>query len=235
MQPTDKLQKLKELALIYAKSKQMILRAEELDPESRSNVMVIKELRDSNDHLMRLFHEWFVNENGEKDEHYMLAQIDKARGHVFRAGYDAIDGIVVGYKVKAQEATKKISNGAISDVFPEYYTRAAEADILSDKIANHRENKDVADDSLENLEAYANDAAEVAKFSRETLARIPLMKAWDKKERKKVIFKDIVLVVILAFVGGVGYAYGEHLINGNLEGKSSPTPITNSVPTSVSK
>ncbi|MGA9451420.1 MAG: hypothetical protein WBW41_08770 [Verrucomicrobiia bacterium] len=108
MQPTPKVQeRLKELTLIYAQAKQIILRAEELDPSFRSNVMVIKELRDSNDHIMRLFYEWFIT--GAKDEEYMLAQIDKARGHIFRAGYDAIDGVVVGYKVRAVEAMRKMS------------------------------------------------------------------------------------------------------------------------------
>ncbi len=80
MQPTENVRsRLKELSEIYVKAKLMILLAEELDPSFRSNVMVIKELRDSNDHLMRLFEEWFVNPAEGKDEKYMLAQIDKAR------------------------------------------------------------------------------------------------------------------------------------------------------------
>jgi len=213
MQPTENVQeRLKELTLIYAQAKEIILRAEELDPSFRSNVMVIKELRDSNDHLMRLFSEWILN--GAKNEKYMLAQIDKARGHVFRAGYDAIDGLVVGYKVRVADAMNKISNGAISDVFPEYYTSAAEADILSDKIASHRNDKDVADDTLTNLESYAQDAAKVAEFCKKTISRVPLMTAWDKKERRNVFLKDIFIVIlagaVVAIVEAYALVYFEH-------------------------
>src|SRR6185503_19343100 len=105
--------RLKEVVSIYSKAKQMILLAEELDPSFRSNIMVIKELRDSHDHFMRLFDELLSSH--PPDETYLLAQLDKSRGHIFRAGYDAIDGIVVSYKIKVANAMKGVSTGAIAD------------------------------------------------------------------------------------------------------------------------
>ena len=201
MQPTDNLQKrLKDLTLIYAKAKQMILLAEELDPSFRSNIMVIKELRDSNDHLMRLFSEWIVNEDSPKNEEYMFAQIDKARGHVFRAGYDAIDGVVVSYKIKVAKALDKVSNGAIADVYPEYYTHAVVVDGLCEKVANHRNNKDVGEDSLQNLVDYAEEAKKVAEFCKIALAKVPLMLDWEKKNRKKLFLENVLMVFIVGIV-----------------------------------
>lgn len=200
MQPTPDVHKrIKDLAEIYSKAKQMILLAEELDPSFRSNIMVFKELRDSNDHLMRLFEEWFVN-GSSQDERYMLAQIDKARGHVFRAGYDAIDGIVVSHKIKVSRAMDKISNEAIDAVFPEYYEHASDVDLLNSKIANHRNDKDVADDSLQNLESYATDAAKVAEFCKNCLAKVPHMIRWDKKKRWGNFLEKVVLALVIGIV-----------------------------------
>jgi hypothetical protein len=216
MQPTAAVQKhLSDLARIYAKAKKIILLAEELDPTLRSNIMVFKELRDSNDHLMRLLNEWFVS--GGENERYMIAQIDKARGHVFRAGYDAIDGIIVSYKIRVATALEKISNDAISNVYPDYYIHATEIDLLNGKIANHRNNKDVADDSLEDLENYSKEAEQCANFCKTALSRVPMMIEWDKKHRKRTIIENIVLALIigsiLAVIGGVACGYSEHLFN----------------------
>jgi hypothetical protein len=147
----------------------------------------------------------------------MLAQIDKARGHVFRAGYDAIDGVVVSYKIKVSAALCKISTGAISEVYPEYYTHAVVADGLCEKVAHHRNNKDVGDDSLQNLEDYAVEAKKVAEFSKNALSKVPLMLSWDKKNRGKSFFENVVLALIIgsviAIVGAFALAYAERIVN----------------------
>jgi hypothetical protein len=45
---------LRRLAVLYRDAKALILYSEEIDPESRSNLQTIKELRDAFDHLMRV-------------------------------------------------------------------------------------------------------------------------------------------------------------------------------------
>jgi hypothetical protein len=231
MQPTPNVQsRLKELAEIYVKAKLMVLLAEELDPSFRSNVMVIKELRDSNDHLMRLFEEWFINPAPEKNEKYMLAQIDKARGHIFRAGYDAIDGIVVSYKIKAAKAMEKISNEAITAIYPDYYSHAVEVDILSEKVAFHRNEKDVADDSLKNLEDYAEDAKRVATFCKTALSHVPRMIHWDKKQRRADIWEKVILAILLLVIGSFSLAYAEKWVNGPEKQSSAPATQNNKFP-----
>lgn len=45
---------LRGVADLYVQAKALILYSEEVDPESRSNLQVIKELRDAFDHLMRV-------------------------------------------------------------------------------------------------------------------------------------------------------------------------------------
>lgn len=47
-------EQLRRLAVLYRDAKALILYSEEIDPESRSNLQTIKELRDAFDHLMRV-------------------------------------------------------------------------------------------------------------------------------------------------------------------------------------
>jgi hypothetical protein len=225
--------RLKEINDIYAKAKQMILLAEELDPSFRSNVMVIKELRDSHDHFMRLFNEWFCSGNSTPDEKYMLAQLDKARGHIFRAGYDAIDGIVVSYKIKVAKAMEKISNGAISEVCPDFYEKAPEVDRLSAKIAGHRNDKDVADDSLQNLAAYAEESKHVAEFCSVVISKVPFMMQWDKKQRRGLLFEKVGLALIVAIVGGITIAFVTNLMKPKPPIQGAPVTATPPVPFSA--
>jgi hypothetical protein len=191
---------LAELTAKYASVKNLVLRAEELDPSFRSNIMVIKEMRDCNDHMMRAFCEILAHPKMPNSDDYILMQIDKAKGHVLRAGYDAIDGIIVGSKLKIVEAMRNISNEAIAAVFPEYYTNAPEIEALDNLIASHRSKKDVGDATLDNLDGYAQTAERVSVFFKTTMARVPLMIEWDRKDRKKAFFEKVVLVIIIGII-----------------------------------
>lgn len=202
---------LKELAAKYASVKGLILRAEEIDPSFRSNIMVIKEMRDCNDHIMRAFAELFSDAPipGSGSEEYVKMQIDKAKGHILRAGYDAIDGIIVGSKIKIFEAMQKISNEAIAAIFPEYYTNAPEIEALNIAIAAHRGKKDVGDSTLDNLDGYLKSAEKVAEFCRIALSKVPLMVEWDRKDRRKAFGEKVVLVII----AGIAIAFVSTLLN----------------------
>lgn len=52
MQPAAESQ-LCELVSLYTKTKRLVLLAEQLDTESKSNIAIFKEQRDALDHLMR--------------------------------------------------------------------------------------------------------------------------------------------------------------------------------------
>ncbi len=131
---------------------------------------------------------------------------------------------------------EKISNEAIADVYPDYYSHALEVDALSEKVAGHRNEKDVADDSLKNLENYAEDAKRVAEFCKKAISNVPRMIQWDKKHRRNVVFEQVgialLIGVVLAVVGGFAYAYAEHLFDKTTDSKPVPT---NSVPTQITK
>lgn len=88
---------LKTLADLYVQAKALILYSEEVDPDSRSNLQVIKELRDAFDHLMRVIVARVGTQapDGASDPDYASRNIHKSIGHIYRAAFDALDGTVL--------------------------------------------------------------------------------------------------------------------------------------------
>lgn len=95
----NELEQLKALAELYIQAKGLILYSEEVDPDSRSNLQVIKELRDSHDHVMRVVALRLSQVQPENPtispEDYCRKNLEKAVGHVYRAAFDALDGTIV--------------------------------------------------------------------------------------------------------------------------------------------
>ena len=206
----------------YAQAKDLVLKAEEADPSLRSNIAIVKEFRDCNDHVMRALGETFVP--SRKIDNYVLLQIDKAKGHVLRAGCDAIDGLAISSKIKTYEAMKGISNGAIAAVYPQYYTDAYEFASIGDRIAGHRGKKDVGHPTLENLTEYANEAKKVSDIAKGVLTRVPHMVEWDRKNRRQMIFERIFLVILVGLAIGIGNAITQKILNPSKTAPSVQTP-----------
>jgi hypothetical protein len=58
----EEIAQLEGLASLYMQAKSLILYSEEVDPDYRSNLQTIKELRDAFDHLMRFIVERFSDD-----------------------------------------------------------------------------------------------------------------------------------------------------------------------------
>ncbi len=68
----------------------MIIFCEENQEEFKTNLQIVKELRDAFDHLMRVF-AVKLGMKGERGDGSIQTSLDKVLGHVFRAGYDTLD------------------------------------------------------------------------------------------------------------------------------------------------
>lgn len=79
-------EKIKEILEIYHFLKEIILYSEKLDIEAYLNV--INELRNAYDHIIRVLEYKLDNYN---DEEYIIGNLNKSLGHVFRATYDCLD------------------------------------------------------------------------------------------------------------------------------------------------
>ncbi len=191
------------LVALYPRVKEVVLIAEELDPAQRSNVSTSKEMRDAFDHLMRFHAEERAAFKRSDSGQYRKTQIEKAIGHVFRVGYDAIDGLVVAARIRLSNGLDGISNDAISEIFPEYYEKQSNFEETCEKIANRRKEKDVGAHTAANLEGYLAEAKELADYCKRALAKVPTMKKWDRVNGRKEIKQRVFMGAIVAIIGGV--------------------------------
>lgn len=169
------------LVRLYERTKEFILRAEQLDPDSSSNISVFKEQRDALDHVMRSLSQLVVPQ-AEKGDEYVKTHFDKATGHLYRAAYDALDGIGVSCKLRINEAMKGVSNQAISEAFPEWWNQVAKIDKLDQRIAEHRAAKDIGQFTNGNLEAYSKTVDEVYQLTLDVESRARSLHDWQRRE-----------------------------------------------------
>jgi hypothetical protein len=180
------LDSLRELGVLYSKTKKFILRAEQVDPQSRSNIAIFKEQRDALDHVMRALWDYF-DQGKEQDETYLLEQIGKARGHLFRAAYHALDGAGISFKLRIAEAMQGISNEAISAVHPDYYKHVVEINKIDSQIVEHRKAKDIGRTTMQNMDDYSAVVDRLAELSDIVTEKTPVFHQWQRRNKKNKI------------------------------------------------
>ena len=203
-----------ELVLLYTRTKGFVLNAEEIDPESRSNISVFKEQRDALDHLVRAAAKYQDGSNSGVDYDYLKDQFSKAKGHIFRAAYDALDGLVISLKLRIHSCVQNASHEAIGAAFPEYWDHYSRVEAIEKEVASHRQRKDVGNHhTLDNLDAYAASVSELNKISSQCIARTKAILLYDAKrndelrksksnERRKTVL-DVILKIIIPIVTGL--------------------------------
>jgi hypothetical protein len=196
------LESLRDLGVLYSKTKRFILRAEQVDPQSRSNIAIFKEQRDALDHVMRALWDYF-DEGKKPDESYLLGQIEKARGHLFRAAYDALDGAGISFKLRIWEYMEGISNEAISAVYPDYFEHVAEINKIDSQIVEHRKAKDIGRTTMQNMDEYSAVVDRLAELSDIVTEKTPAFHEWQRRDKKHKLIWLISVpagLVLLGFV-----------------------------------
>lgn len=159
--------RLRELVELYLSVKRWILDAEELDARLESNIAAIKEMRDALDHLMR-FIARYLEAKPEEHQEYLNLQIQKAHGHIYRAGYDSLDGVIASVLVRIQEEyLADLPPESIRDVLPEYWREyRPRLEEIRERAAGYRAAKDIGEVNGERFEAYQKDALEVLRIGK---------------------------------------------------------------------
>lgn len=153
------LRKLRELAELYATVKGRIIYAEEIDPKSNSNLQINKEMRDAYDHLMRVLNAKF-NPNGH-DYEYCSNNIDKAIGHTYRAGFDALDGTAMSLKELIFLLLQNYPHDVIREVLPNYWSYKLKINQITGGIVLNRSAKDIGDLNGEIFNRYVLNVEEL--------------------------------------------------------------------------
>lgn len=217
--------KLRDLGVLYSKTKRYVLVAEQMDRQSRSNIAIFKEQRDALDHVMRAILGFFATDETH-DEVYIFGQIENARGHMFRAAYDALDGTGISYKFRIDDAMRGISNEAISAVYPDYWKHLIEMNNLDRTIATHRENKDEQRRKFEDLDEYCASIERVYELTNCVTEKTPAFQDWEKRNRRKnliwAISVPVIFLLLAAFFGFLIQLY----FKGRVTPTTSPAPVS---------
>lgn len=163
-------EELRQLGEIYNKTKTLVLWSEQVDPQSRSNLQIFKELRDAFDHWMRVVVRVNTPTNDpSEDLKYCKTNLDKCKGHVYRAMFDALDGVALSLREGIKRNLEGYTSDVISTVMPDYWRMKEEIQTLEEELAQLRSQKDIGEDFK--FEAVADDY----------LIRLNSLKNWDKR------------------------------------------------------
>lgn len=207
--PLDEdLEKLAELASLYTQVKALIIYSEDIDRSSRSNIQVIKELRDAFDHVMRVISARMSGETPQDVEasEYCRNNLQKAVGHVYRAAFDALDGTVVSLRASIAEIVNAYPLPVLKEVVPEYWDMRSDLNRLCENISDHRARKDVGRQIGVTFDRYVEDVECIKRFHDKLLHYGPALDECLKRtnsERRANSIKDTLRLIGVAVAGGL--------------------------------
>lgn len=196
---------IKKIAKLYNYNKNLMLYAEELTDETF--LPPINEIRDANDHIMRIFAAVFgLGEMGAETGHeYIKSNLDAAFSHVYRATYEHLDYIKVYQYDAIQTNLANIRPETFTEVFPEYYREIKPRLVDAiDKIPDYRNGKNIGDPDLNQVEAYM-DIIETTKADyKKIVSMLDSLNEYQVKQDRKNWKDKIIYVlsgVIIAILG----------------------------------
>lgn len=137
------------LCKIHVLTKHYTLLAEEYNISTRAFLQPMKEQKDAYEHIIRAY-----TRSCEKhvltddDKKYMTKNIEKAIGHEYRAFFDTIDYLTICLRELISKELSECSYKDIIKVFSEY-TKYKEILVnIPEKIAEHRERKDIGSNEM---------------------------------------------------------------------------------------
>lgn len=102
-----------DLSKLYVEVKEIVFLAEYENKEQKYIISSVNELRNSLDHIMRSF---ISHDTLEKN-------FNKAKGHLYRAGYDAYEIIVISKLSEIKEIKEQFRFEAITTAYPDYFAK----------------------------------------------------------------------------------------------------------------
>lgn len=180
----------KKITTLYLNLKQVILFGEEFGNDFNTLLQPVMEQKHALDHIIRA--EAVRNGQSKKkdEEKYILSQLEKAIGHLYRAFFDAADWSGMLIRDKVVDILEEYPSHCIDKVIPKYYPEfRPKIESNTEKIAELRGGKDVekgGDDLLSEVEKYKNVLDELYSIYKEISSKISSLQDYYSKERKKL-------------------------------------------------
>ena len=132
---------------LHIHTKKYLLIAEEITEEGEIFIQPLKEQRDAFDHLMRCYGA-ASNPNNQLSnaelEQYVLTNLDKACGHIYRAFFDTADWLTYMLRKWIREKIQEAGDTMCHEKLPDYPKIKKALNDVPLKIADLRRSKDVA-------------------------------------------------------------------------------------------
>lgn len=191
---------LNELNELYIEVKEIILLAEHINEEKDYIISSVNELRNAFDHVFKTFK---PDEDVEKN-------FDKAKGHIYRAGYDAYEVIALDRLLEIDKIKKQFSYEAITTAFPKYNTDIIPtAKKIQKELAKARANKSVdsSKDEKEHFTYYDETVTKLMILCDEIELHLDgineAQKSINKKKRIDTYLKSIIIPLVITIIGGI--------------------------------
>ena len=183
---------------LYISAKEILAIAENLDPNQNTFLGPINEFRNVLDHLIRSI---------DTDEHKQDYEINEAKEHLYRAGYDCYELVVSFLGQSINSLTSKYDSEIISTIFPKYYSEIKpELLKLQIQLAKIRSEKTIDPNTKEkSFDEYILIMTQLIEFKKLIDAMIPEFeneKAKKKANSRKKVVNDVLVKAVIA--GGSG-------------------------------
>ena len=203
--PPEVLVALRQLSERYMKIKTFIAYAEEIQVDHKADILVYKELRDGFDHLMRVL---FCHLSPQADKQadpskYYVVNIEKSKGHIYRAAFDSLDSTVLSLKEDISSNLSKRSIDTLIAVIPTYYDIKRKLNELSERAADRRGRKDIGKVTDDAFDEYVQDLHDLKKIHKEIINAGPGLDSHEKHLVKKKWLSRLgnIILVILGVIG----------------------------------
>lgn len=188
----EALQKLNDICELYFVVKEVIIYFEEINPEQKSDIQPINELRNAFDHLMRVVAVWLNIKEKTEPNDYIITHLDKSFGHVYRAGYDTVDFLTLTLKELIYSELSGYSVRTIQEVIPNYYSEIRPSIYeLNDEVTKYRSEKDVANTDARHLIEYIRDVKKIVEYHKGITKKIPTLDELERKHRAETTNTEI--------------------------------------------
>ncbi len=167
---------LSRLCREYIRAKELVTKTENIDQRSGANIQINKEYRDALSHLLRIIGDQLLDDGGKKkkESYYYASNLDKAIGHIYRVGYDAIDGITIALREYINETSLfplSVQNQAV----PNFSKKIAQLDAFHNKIVQYKNEKDIGEESAKAFDKCIKELDNIQGIAGEVISAIPVM------------------------------------------------------------
>lgn len=211
----EELEEFKKIVELYNVYKPIILGFEEKSTDTFAPALT--NLRDSYDHLMRVFSIKFniqspYSETADKGQipGYTQTNLRSAYGHLYRATYDVLDYLGIELRIELAKVLDGVSSEAIATVIPDYYTKIKiDFTAAEELFAECRDKKDMGYVNFDDIGKYVDCINILEGHLRNVTNKIPGIVDFDQRKREseqREGRRDLGLVIlggIITLVGSV--------------------------------